>query len=130
MDVNKQYHVNVNTGNYGKGSPIDGHSRGGAKVRGFWLRVRVPDGYYATDITVDGVSSNFDPVVGLKSNCSYGYYPNHSTNYADDRGDGGSETFDTGLTGPDDQGDGIYHIRIYHYDGSESPTVSFNIKVQ
>ncbi|HET6993930.1 MAG TPA: hypothetical protein VFI06_03060 [Chitinophagaceae bacterium] len=132
MQVNTVYQVNINVANYTLGAPISGQSAGGASIRGFWVAVSVPVGYYATSVVIYDVSSNFNPVVGLKSNCSFDYYPNTSTgsDYANALGNGGSETFGTGLTGPDASNDGIYHIRIYHYTGSETPTISFKIKVQ
>ena len=40
------------------------------------------------------------------------------------------KTFGTGLTGPVSFNDGIYHIRIYHYNGSETPYINFKIKVE
>jgi len=136
MQVNTEYEVTLSSSeyfnNYTTGIPIQGHSNGGNNVRGFWLAVQVPTGYYAQSISVYDVSSNFDPVIGLKSNCSFDYYPNtnNSSNYADSNGDGGNETFGTGITGPNSSNDGIYHIRIYHYNGNETPNISFKIKVE
>jgi hypothetical protein len=132
MQINTEYTVNVNISNYTLGSPIDGDSYGGANIRGFWLAIQVPPNYYAKNINVYNVSNTFNPVVGLKSHCTYDYYPNTNTtnNHADQNGYGGNEIFGTGLTGPDSQGDGIYYIRIYHYNGNETPTISFKIKVQ
>jgi hypothetical protein len=132
MQVNTVYQVNINVANYTLGAPISGQSSGGANIRGFWVAVSIPVGYYATSVLIYDVSSNFNPVVGLKSNCAFAYYPNTNTaaDYANALGNGGSETFGTGLTGPDASNDGIYHIRIYHYTGSETPTISFKIKVQ
>jgi pimeloyl-ACP methyl ester carboxylesterase len=132
LQVDTEYSINnLNISQYNFGTPIEGHSSGGNNIRGFWLRVEIPTGYYARNIDIYDVSSNFDPVIGLRSNCSYNYYynTNNSNRYADDNGDGGDENFGTGLTGPDNGNDGIYHIRIYHYNGSETPTVDFKIKI-
>jgi len=132
LQVDTEYTINnLDTSQYGFISPIQGHCSGSNNVIGFWLRVEIPSGYYATQIRIYDVSSNFDPVIGLKSHCTYSYYPNTNNNhdYADDNGMGGDEIFGTGLTGPDSNNDGIYHIRIYHYVGSKTPTVSFKIKI-
>jgi pimeloyl-ACP methyl ester carboxylesterase len=132
LQVDTEYTINnLNTNQYGAGAPIQGHSANGNNVLGFWLKVQVPSGYYAENIEIYDVSNNFNPVIGLKSNCSYAYYPNIGGNdYADDNGYGGDEIFHTGLTGPDSIGDGIYHIRIYHYNNNETPpTVDFKIKI-
>jgi len=99
---------------------------------GFWLKVQIPNGYYAENIEIYDVSSNFNPVIGLKSNCSFNYYPNLNSGnyYANENGYGGNETFGTGIIGPSTGNDGIYHIRMYHYNNNETPpTVDFKIKI-
>ncbi|WP_430409287.1 immunoglobulin domain-containing protein [Kordia sp.] len=133
LQVDTEYSINnLNTSQFTYGQPIQGNSVGGNSVKGFWFRFQIPSGYYARKIEIYDVSNNFNPVVAFKSNCSFSYYPNtnsNADNYADDNGYGGSETFGTGINGPGSNNDGIYHLRIYHYDGSESPTVSFKIKI-
>ena len=131
LDVNTEYSINnLNTSQFSPGAPIQGHSATGGNVRGFWFRVRIPTNFYATEIRVYNVSNLFDPVIGLKSHCTYSYYPaDNGYQYQDQNGYGGSETFHTGLTGPGPNNDGIYHIRIYHYNPNEVPVVSFKIKI-
>ena len=133
LQVETEYSINnLNTGQFGFGVPIDGESANGSSVRGFWLSVQVPSGYYATNIDVYDVSSNFDPVIGIKSNCEFGFLPNtnNGDNFANDNGDGDSENFGTGLPGPGTNNNGIYHIRIYHYNNNETPpTVDFKIRI-
>lgn len=133
LQVDTEYTVNnLDTNQYGFGAPIDGHSANGNSVRGFWFRVLIPAGYFAENIEIYDVSNNFNPVVGLKSNCDFGYFPNtnNGNDYADTGGYGDDETFGTGITGPGSNNDGIYHIRIYHYNNDEAPpTVDFKIKI-
>jgi len=52
--------------------------------------------------------------------------------YVDKNGKGGGETSDTNLPGSDSgvNLDDIMYIRIYHYIGSETPSISFSIKVE
>jgi len=82
-------------------------------------------------IIISNVSNNFNPVVGLMGVCNGSYiaeldnlptgpYPE----YEDDHGNGQAESFDTNINGGD------YYIRMYHYDGGESPQISFDIRVE
>jgi pimeloyl-ACP methyl ester carboxylesterase len=133
LQVDIEYTINnLNTNQFGYGAPIQGHSANGNSVLGFWLKVQIPNGYYAKNIEIYDVSSNFNPVIGLKSNCSFDYYPNTNSgnDYANENGYGGNETFGTGISGPSTGNDGIYHIRMYHYNNNETPpTVDFKIKI-
>ena len=65
MQVNTEYEVTLSSSaysnNYTKGLPIQGHSSGGNNIRAFWLAVQVPSGYYAQNISIYDVSSNFKP---------------------------------------------------------------------
>ncbi len=137
MQVDTEYEVNINTANYTFGTPIDGESHNGANIRGFWLSFQVPSNWSANhDVKIYDVSSNFDPVFGIKAICTGGYlaqtYSPPYPGYVNDNGYGGNETSDTNLPGsaiggtPDD----IYHVRIYHYYGNETPNISFKIKVE
>ncbi len=140
MQVNTAYRVSsLDISNIGFGSPIDGESAGGNDVRGFWLAFEVPSSFtgYLQHIRITNVSSNFDPVVGLKSNCAYSWYPNTNTttqDFANADGNGGDEDFGTGIpyvSQPNpNNNDNIYYVRIYHYDGSETPTISFDIIIE
>ncbi|AYQ57050.1 hypothetical protein MS2017_1362 [Bathymodiolus thermophilus thioautotrophic gill symbiont] len=124
MKVDTNYQININTSDYTFGSPIEQHSYLSGDVRGFWLKVEIPIGYDARNVNISNVNDDFDPVIGLRSNCNYEYY-----GYADDNAGGGDETFNTRLTGAEEGNNGIYHIRIYHYNGNESPQAIFNIDV-
>ncbi len=125
INTNQTYSVtNLDTGAYTKAAPIEGRSRSGNNVRGFWVRFNAAtSGNYI--ILVGNPSSNFDPVFGVKyGSCPPGnYIPNAETGYSyvDANGDGGAELFTAFLSS------GSYAIRMYHYDGSESPDVDFSI---
>jgi len=133
MQVNTEYIVDINTSNYSLAPPIDGHSSGGNNVRGFWLSFQVPSDWDANhDFKIYDVSSNFDPVFGIRANCN-GPYLGHGQNgselYIDDNGSGGNETSDTNLPG-NNSSDNIFHVRIYHYNGSQTPNISFKIIIE
>lgn len=140
MQVNTEYIVNLNlaTSNIQYWQPIDGHSAGGNNVQGFYLSFQVPSNWGPNhDVKIYDVSTNFNPVFGIKANCNGGYLGQDDGNggfndYIDDAGLGGNETSDTNLPGGNNGGtpDSIYHIRIYHYDGSQQPNISFKIKIE
>lgn len=136
MNVNTVYSVSIDVGNYTLGTPIDGESFGGNNIRGFWLGFQVPSGWSANhDVKITNVSSNFDPVIGLRANCSGPYLGNGSQGqnlYINDNGNGGNETSDTNLPGSNNGGtpDDIYYVRIYHFYGNETPNITFDIIVE
>lgn len=137
MQVNTEYEVNIDVGNYSFGSPIEGESAGGNNVRGFWLSFQVPSNWSANhDVKIYDVSSNFNPVIGMRANCNGPYLGQGSSSpfplFINDNGNGGNETSDTNIPGSNNGGtpDDIYHVRIYHYDGSQTPNISFKIIVE
>lgn len=135
MQVDTEYIVDINVSNYGFASPISGRSSGGNNVRGFWLSFQVPSNWSANhDVKIYDTSSNFDAVFGIKAICGGPFLAQGSNlvEYVDDSGDGGNEISDTNLPGSNRGGtpDDIYHIRIYHYDGSETPNIRFKIIVE
>jgi hypothetical protein len=132
--LNTEYEINVDISDYGLATPIDGQSDGGNNVRGFWLSFQVPSGQTVNNINIYDTSNNFDPVIGVKTNCSHSnYLPDISTNnfynYANHNGTGLGELFQNNFIGQSTGNDGIYHIRVYHYYGNETPNISFKIKV-
>lgn len=136
MQVDTEYEVNINVGNYSFGSPIDNESSGGSNVRGFWLSFQVPSNWGANhDVKIYDVSSNFNPVMGLRANCNgpfLGNGPVGAELFINDNGSGGNETSDTNIPGSNNGGttDDLYHVRIYHYNGSQTPNISFKIIVE
>ncbi len=128
MQVNTDYTVSINTANYTLSAPINGQGFGGNDVRGFWIKFQEPIGFVGDiDIEITNVSSNFDPVIGHKFSCSGIYYTqwNQSTYVANSNSYGGNETFNdysnnNGYT---------HYIRIYHYYGSQTPNISFDIRI-
>lgn len=140
MQVDTEYIVNLDlaTSGFQYWQPISGQSAGGNDVQGFYLSFQVPSDWSANhDVKIYDVSSNFDPVFGIKAHCNGGFLGQNDGNggfndYVDNNGSGRNETSDTNLPGGNNGGtpDSIYHIRIYHYDGSESPTISFKIIVE
>lgn len=134
MQLDTEYEVNIDVGDYTLGSPIDGESSGGNNVRGFWLSFQVPSGQTVNNIYVYDDSNNFDAVIGVKTNCSNSSYlpdiaTNNFYNYANQGGNGTGEIFQNNFVGQSSGNDGIYHVRIYHYYGNETPNISFKIKV-
>ncbi len=137
MQVNTEYEVSINVGNYSFGTPIEGESAGGNNVRGFWLSFQVPSNWSANhDVKIYDVSSNFNPVMGIRANCNgpylgQGNFPPFPL-FINDNGSGGNETSDTNIPGSNNGGtpDDIYHVRIYHYDGSQTPNISFKIIIE
>jgi hypothetical protein len=129
------YNVSIDVGDYDLAAPIDNHSYGSANVRGFWLAFRTISDWGADhDVKIFNVSNNFDPVFGIRNACTSPYL-GHSPNmyiFVDKNGKGGDETSDTNLPGSDsgENLDDIMYIRIYHYVGSETPSISFSIKVE
>ena len=130
MQIDTEYEVNINVGDYGLANPIDGQSYNGENVRGFWLRFEEPSGYVGDlDINIYDVSNNFDPVIGHKFSCGGIYYTQwdqYNTYVANTGSYGDSETFndhsnDNGYT---------HYIRIYHYYGDETPNISFKIRIE
>lgn len=137
MQVNTEYEVNINVGAYDYANPIDGESTGGNDVAGFWLAFEVPSNWGANhDVKIYDVSSNFDPVFGIKSICGGNFLGQSFNgsgydNFVNDNGYGGNETSNTNLPGANNGGtDNFYYIRIYHYNGNETPNISFKIKVE
>ena len=133
MQINKEYSIDIDISNYGLGNAIDGESSNGGKVRGFWLAFQVPPSQLVKNIIIYDVTSNFDPVVGVRTNCNYtNYLPNINTeykNFANQNGNGGTEDFLNNFPNSNDaNNDGLYYIRIYHYNENETPTISFKIK--
>ncbi len=134
MKVNTVYEVNVDIDDYTPGNPIDGESKDGAKVKGFWLKFEAPSNWKGQhQVKIFDVSSKFNPVIGIKASCKSTYLAeldeyNSGSNefplFENDRKKGGNETFDTNI------GNGDYYIRIYHYNGNETPYISFKIKVE
>jgi hypothetical protein len=136
MQINQEYEVNIDIGNYGFGSPIDGEISNGSNARGFWLAFEVPGGTTVNNVKIFNVSNNFDPVIGTRTNCNFNnYLPDISTNnfynYANQNGRGSNETFRNNFVGNSgSNNDGIYYIRIYHYYSNETPNISFKIIVE
>ncbi len=136
MQVNQEYEININVSNYGSAIPIDGESSGGGNVRGFWLSFYVPSGTTVNDVKIYDVSNNFDPVIGTRTNCTFtNYLPDITTtnyyNYANQNGIGGNETFRNNFVGDSgSNNDGVYYVRIYHYYGNETPSISFKMIVE
>ena len=136
MNVNTSYSVNVNTANYSLSSPISGVSSGGGIVRGFWLKVSIPNNFSGFHkVLITNASNNFDAVIGMKAVCGSTYlgntFNNPATNYANNNGFGGNETFETVMHGTGGSGSGnYYYIRIYHINGTQSPNITFDIEVQ
>jgi len=137
MQIDTEYEVSIDIGNYSSGYPIDGESSGGNNIRGFWLAFQVPNGQIVNNIEIYDVSNNFDPVVGVKTNCSTSvdlYDISSATSnfdtYSNQSGTGGNETFENYFYGPGYNENGLNHIRIYHYYGNETPNVSFKIIVE
>lgn len=129
MQVNTDYTVTVNTANYALYTPTGGESYQGADIRGFWLKFDVPSSWTNNNrsISISNVSSNFDPVISVKTVCSstfYLYQPNTSLNYGNFQGLGSNEAF---LFNPNAAN--TFYVRIYHYYGNQTPTVSFDIRV-
>ena len=135
MNVNTIYSVSINVANYSTGTPIAGESYNSANVRGFWLAFKVPSSWSANhDVKIYDVSSNFDPVFGIRGGCNSPYLGQgpQLKDYVNARGKGGSETSDTNLPGSDNYGDSdnTFYLRIYHYYGNETPIISFKIIVE
>ena len=135
MNVKTLYSVSIDVNNYTLGVPIEGESYGGANVRGFWLAFKVPSNWDANhDVKISNVSSNFDPVFGIRGGCTSPYLAQGPDikDYVNKNGKGGNETSDTNLPGSENYGDSdnIYYVRIYHYKGSETPKISFDIIVE
>jgi hypothetical protein len=135
MEVDTEYIVNIDVGDYSLGSPIDGESSGGNNIRGFWLSFEVPSNWSANhDVKIYDVSSNFNPVMGLRANCSGPFLGQGSSFelFVNDNGSGSNETSDTNIPGSNNGGtpDDIYHVRIYHYNGSQTPNISFKIIIE
>lgn len=134
MDVNTTYSVTINTGDFTTAAPIDGESYDGANIRGFWLAFKVPSNWGPDhDVRIFNVSNNFDPVFGIKSICTGNYLGNRPNMdvFINSNGYGGNEISDTNLPGSENYGeaDNTYYIRIYHYKGNETPSITFNIAV-
>lgn len=129
------YNVSIDVGDYDLAPPIENHSYGNTNVRGFWLAFRtISDWGPDHDVKIFNVSNNFDPVFGIRNACTspyVGHTPNYY-GYVDKNGKGGNETSDTNLPGSDsgENLDDIMYVRIYHYIGSETPSISFSIKVE
>ena len=135
IEVNTEYTINVNTSNYALSSPIDGISYLGNNIRGFWIAFKVPSNWNANhSVKIYNVSNNFDPVFGIRGSCSspyLGHWPNFDI-AMNLNGKGGNETSNTNLPGSENYGDldNIYYIRLYHYNGNETPIISFKIIVE
>ena len=135
MDVNTTYSVSIEIGDYTTAAPIDGESYSGADIRGFWLAFKVPSNWGPDhDVRIFNVSNNFNPVFGIKSICTGNYVGNRPDMavFVNKNGYGGDETSDTNLPGSENYGeaDNTYYIRIYHYKGSETPSITFDIAIE
>jgi uncharacterized protein (TIGR02145 family) len=136
IDPYTTYNVNINVGDYDLAPPIETHSYGSANVRGFWIAFRtISDWGPDHDVKIFNVSNNFDPVFGIRNACISPYLAHFSNNYygyMDKNGKGGDETSDTNLPGSASGAnlDDLYYVRIYHYVGSETPSITFSIRVE
>ena len=136
IDPYTTYNVNINVGDYDLAPPIETHSYGSANVRGFWIAFRtISDWGPDHDVKIFNVSNNFDPVFGIRNACISPYLAHFSNNYygyMDKNGKGGHETSDTNLPGSASGAnlDDLYYVRIYHYVGSETPSITFSIRVE
>ena len=138
MEPYTTYRVKINVGDYTLAGPIAGRSANGDLVRGFHLAFRTERNWNSTSnhqVYLTNVISIFDPVMGIKYDCSldYLYQTDNGFQYIDKNGKGKNETSHTALWGSNYtslNSDNIMHIRIYHFYGSETPTISFDIKVE
>ncbi|MEZ5007661.1 MAG: M43 family zinc metalloprotease [Chitinophagales bacterium] len=101
---------------------------------GYWLSFYVPQGKMVKTIRLFDVSSNFDPVIGVKSNCAYANfipddYFESSDNRINSNGLGKAETFYTDFYGVSKGNNGWYHIKISHAISNQSPKVSFKLQI-
>jgi len=127
MNINTVYEVsNFDFSQFGSAYPIDGESYQGGLVKGFYLSIQVPT-TQSYKIRIFDVSSNFDPVLGVKYECNTGYYRdmNSGNIYRNDNGYGGNETFYAGNF----SSSYTYNLRIYHYYGNDTPVISFKVEV-
>ena len=137
MDSYTTYRVSINVADYTFAAPIAGESYGGNQVRGFYLRFRTEPDWYNNpyhQVFITNVSSNFDPVFGVKVDASYDYLYNFSSPvpYINLTGKGGDESSNTALFGSyiySLNSDNIMLIRIYHYYGNETPQITFDIRI-
>ena len=124
IEVNKFYNVNVDISNYELYSPTGGESYDGKDIRGMWLEINVPDNWSGNHtIAIVDVSSNFDPVIAIKTICSssfYLYQPNTSLNYGNINGYGQSDGFVFNANASN-----RFFVRIYHYYGHEKTKHNF-----
>lgn len=135
MEPYTTYRVSINVADYTFAAPIAGRSSGGDHVRGFYLRFRTEPDWYDNpyhQVFITNVSSNFDPVFGVKFDMSYDYLYNKNYQYVDSKGKGGDERSFTALYGSNItpyNSDNIMLIRIYHYYGNETPQITFDIRI-
>lgn len=135
MNPYTTYRVSIDVADYTFAAPIAGESYGSDQVRGFYLKFKTESNWFNNpyhQVYITNVSSNFDPVFGVKFDVSYDYLYNNNFPYVNSKGKGGNEKSFTALYGSNItplNSDDIMLIRIYHYYGNETPQISFDIRI-